>query len=149
MRIFQTSPRTRLLLTHQHSSEFSVGFVSVSDKAVADIQHKLSDMTLRRRYITEAEKIFSSEAFRFLIAIYDWERITDRRTKTITAYKMIATYVESGGKYENNMTAHTRERLIDAKAAKRKLPSNFFEDVKLELISDILQNPDLKRIIVG
>jgi hypothetical protein len=65
----------------------------------------------------------------------------------MTAYKIIATFVETGSRLENNMKSSTRDVLLKVKESGKKASNLVFERVKLEIMADILQNPDLRRFL--
>jgi hypothetical protein len=67
--------------------------------------------------------------------------------KTVKAYKIISMFVEVGSRFENNMRSSTRDQLIQFKESGRQAHKLLFELVKLEIMADILQNPDLRRFL--
>lgn len=123
----------------------------ISSEALQQVVQTFQSSSTRAAMIAQAERLFFAESFRFLAAILDWEALPNdkgtRRTKTLKAYKILATFVESGSMFENNMSAKTKETLLQTKAENAAVEGNFFAKAKLEVIWDILHNPVSKAVL--
>lgn len=129
---------------------FSTDSNFIAPSVLNDLHVKFKSALIRRELIGEAEKMYCAENFRFVAAVLDWEAAPgEGALKAMAAYKIIATFVEAGSRYEVNLTPRTRDVLLVHKQTKKRTSRTLFETAKLEIVRDILQNPSMKALLMA
>ncbi|KAH9249814.1 hypothetical protein BASA81_012409 [Batrachochytrium salamandrivorans] len=127
---------------------FSTDSNFIAPSVLHDLHAKFKNAPTRRELINEAEKMYCAENFRFIAAVLDWEATPgDGPLKAMAAYKIIATFIENGSRYEINLSPKTRDLLLVYKLKKKRTDRSLFETAKLEIVRDILQNPSMKSLL--
>lgn len=95
-----------------------------------------------------ADLQYCGEMFRFLSAVQDWERVAPHSPlSTMTAYKIVATFVEVGSRYECHLSPEIRLQLVHRKLARERVGPDFFRLAQNEVSTDVLLNPFLKSLV--